>query len=57
MLGLVEGLRNLSREHRVDRANYNQDDWIGERNHVGGVDVRVADEQIILACGIMMHGM
>lgn len=56
MFGLVKCLWYFARQHRVHCADYNQNDGIEECNHVGSVDVRIADEHIILACRMMVHG-
>ena len=53
---LIESLGYLAREDRVDGADDYQDDGVGEGDHVARVDVAVADEQIVLAAGIVMHG-
>lgn len=56
MLWLIESFRNFPCEHSVDGADHNQQDRVGEGDHVRGVDVRRTDEQIILARRIMMDG-
>lgn len=56
MFALVESLGYLPGEHRVDRADNYQDNGIGEGDHVAGVNVTVADQQIVLSRGIVVHG-
>ena len=56
VLGLVEGFWDLSGEHRVQGANYDQHDGVEEGNHVASVYVGVADQQVIIPRGIMVDG-
>lgn len=51
---LVERFGDLPCEDRVNRAYDDEDDRVEERNHVAGIDVRVAHEQIILSGRIMV---
>lgn len=55
MFALVEGFRNLSREDGVDGAHDDQYRGIREGDHVSGIDVVVADEQVVLHRGVVMH--
>lgn len=44
MFALVECFRDFPGEHRVNGANDDQHNGIGERDHVAGVDVTVTNE-------------
>lgn len=55
VLALVESFRNFSRKDGVDGAHCYQYYGICKRDHIAGVDVAVADEQIVLHRGIVMH--
>lgn len=55
MLALVESFWNFPREDGVDGAYGYQYYGISKCDHVAGVDVAVADEQIVLLRGIVMH--
>lgn len=55
MFTLVEGFRNLPREDSVDGAHDDEYRGIREGNHIAGVDVVVADEQVVLHCGVVVH--
>lgn len=57
MLRFIESLGYLAGKHSINGAHHNQENGIEERNHVGGIYVGVAHQQIILACRIMMHSM
>jgi hypothetical protein len=56
MLGLVKRFGNFTRQHRINGAHHNQQDWVGERNHVGGVHVRIAHQQVVFARRIVVDG-
>lgn len=57
VFALVESLGYFPGEHRVDGADNDENDGISECDHVASVDVTVANEEIIFACGIMVHGL
>lgn len=54
MLRLVEGFGDFPGENRVYSADNNQEDRVGECDHVGGVYVRGADQEVVLAGWVVM---
>lgn len=56
MFALVERFRYFPGEDRVDGADDDQEDGIGERDHVRGVCVRWAYQEIVLSGGVVVHG-
>lgn len=56
MLRLVEGLWYVAGEYGVNRADDDEHDGVAESDHVGGVDVGGADEQVVLPGGVVVDG-
>lgn len=55
VFALVESFWDLAGEDSVHSANDDQHDGVRKGDHVTGVDVTVANEQIVLPRWIMMH--
>ena len=51
----IERLRDFSRQHSINCANNNQEDWIRERYHVVSVDrcLKIAESMVVRTLGYL----
>lgn len=57
VLRFIKRFRNLSCENRINGTNDYKNNGKEERNHVGRINVGVANEEIILSSWVMILGM
>jgi hypothetical protein len=57
VLTLIKCFGNFSCQHRINGAYDNEEDGKEEGDHVGGIDVRVADQVVVFARRVVMLGM
>lgn len=57
MFAFVERLGYFPSEYGVHGADNNENDGIGECDHVASVDVTIADEEIIFSSWVVVHGL
>lgn len=56
VLALIERLGDVPSEDGVHGAHQDEQDRVSERYHIGGVDVGVAHQQVVLPCWVVVDG-